>query len=368
MNLNPMKKGNKKKITVDKDTINYILSHLQDLNKKIESVNTNVVNSHDNLNEKLGSSQIISDIKTEIENFKEHIKQEIITDLQNGIKKGHYIIRENIAANTSATNELNENVSQTRKLIENTLNAQLIELNEEFQELMQKRNEIKISNEKIKSWQDAAVEFFQYIERTLEIPIESDDEDTKTNQKSISSRQVTYKKVLKDFEKYVNPLGLQRICPKSNEDVNEKLHKVEYKESKDVQTDKIIRCKKWGYAINGELYDNMRAEVVVAKSSEPNKNANQSAEFEPENSEPSGSIKDDDQDLAPNSETPDNNDAPALDSVDGTNEPTETPQNQPEIPHTPNSDPPSNSGLDKSGDNENNNLQGSSPVDTSTLE
>ncbi|MGK7897189.1 MAG: hypothetical protein AB4372_27125 [Xenococcus sp. (in: cyanobacteria)] len=359
----------------DKEILSDIWKNLHNIYDELYFTDTRVINFSDKLNnfiEQL-SNRENSDAKAEIEEFKELIKKEIMADIKQKIGQAFNKNNLIVDANFSATQELEKSISETKEFMKGTLNLQLQEVNQQFRELMEYRNEVKELQEKIKSWQDTAVEFFQYIERTLEILRESDEKNTQTTQESISSRKALCEKVLKDFERSVNPLGLQRICPKSSEDVNKHLHKVVSekeskgvkKESKGVKAEQIIECKKWGYAINGRLYGDMRAEVIVAKSSEPNKNANQGSESELENSEPP---KDDAQDLAPNSETPDDNKAAALDSVDEENGQPETPLNQPEIPQTPDSNLSSNSDLDKSGEDGKNNLQGSQVENTSTSE
>lgn len=368
MDMNPINWGSEKESRAKKNSINDILEDLKVLNNNILTVNDNTHTSFDRLYKKIDDVLTITNTKTEIEEFKKLIKEEIMEGIKKSIRKGYYPDNTIIDANTSAAKELEKSISETKELMKNICNLQLQEVNQQFKELMEKRQENKNLEKKIESWQDSAVEFFQFIERTLGLISESDTQKDSTNKESIDPKLVIYKKILKDFERRVNPLGLHIICPQSSEDVNESLHKVvAEKELEEVQEGQIIECQKWGYAINGKLYDNMRAEVIVAKSPEHNEKANQDIESEKEKLEPSSSKENDPQALAKNSEKPDNN-ALESGSVNGTNEPNETSLNKPKIINADENDSPSDSNLNKLGEDGKNNLQSSHAEHTTTSE
>ena len=183
-----------------------------------------------------------------IKNSQEEIKKKI----QNVVRQDYKLTNE-FQTNTEEAKRLNKQLSETQELINESLKMQLEEINVQSKELMQQRQDNGILQGEIKKWQEFAVNFFDNLERILEL------QDDTSNQ--------IVEKVIKDFDKYVNPLGLERVAPSSGDDLNEELHQAdEEKESSDVEPGKVLECKKWGYKINGKLYQDKRAEVSVAKA------------------------------------------------------------------------------------------------------
>ncbi|MDZ8108074.1 MAG: nucleotide exchange factor GrpE [Nostoc sp. DedQUE12a] len=267
------KSGNNEQTEDSQATVNDIdiLKYIEEIQQLLQITNNNVTIVNQNiteviyqniieilklLNQKVNSGSESGDIKREVNEFKESIKEEIIKELRQSIEKGHYLNTQTVGRNNSLVEELKESLLETRGFMEKTFNSQIQEMNTQ---LITQRQDLGNLQRKIESWQDFAVEFFQYMERTLEIV---DDSDSKNEQ---SSKQIILK-VVKDFEKYVNRLGLERISPSLGDDLDENFHKaIEERESIDVQAGKIIVCKEWGYRINGKLYEEKRAKVILAK-------------------------------------------------------------------------------------------------------
>ncbi|MFK0731147.1 MAG: nucleotide exchange factor GrpE [Gloeotrichia echinulata GP01] len=159
-----------------------------------------------------------------------------------------------IEQNTSAAQELNQRLIETQELIKNSLDKQLNEMKELFEKSMKLRLQNNDLQEEIKEWQKISVELFESLERMLEIP---DD----------ASKKII-KKVIKDFDRLnYRDRGLKRIDPSSGDDFNEKLHKfIGEEKSSDIEPGKVLECKKWGYEINGNLYKDKHAEVILAKA------------------------------------------------------------------------------------------------------
>lgn len=197
------------------------------------------------------------------------------------------------AINNSLIKELEENLSSTRGFMEETFSSQLEEMKTQLKELMQQRQEIGNLHRKLESWQDIAIEFFQSMERMLEL----DDNDQ-------SSKQVIFKMV-KDFEKFVNSLGLERISPSPGEDLDDQFHEFDQEtESENVEVGKILKCKEWGYKINGEVYKRRRAKVILAKAPKEHKTLEtvfENPQSESEASEPMSEPKPDDEPSRPDS-------------------------------------------------------------------
>ncbi|MBD2214753.1 nucleotide exchange factor GrpE [Nostoc linckia FACHB-104] len=271
--MNPFNIGGKNKpsenrqATVnDMDVLKYIQDEVQITSENVKVINQNIIEIiHPNivellkiLEQRVNSEQKIEDIKKEVEQFKESIKSEIIKELRQNIEKGHYQNTQTVGKNNSLVEDLKESLLETRGFMEKTFNSQIQEMNTQ---LITQRQELGNLQRKIESWQDFAVEFFQYMERTLEIIDNADSENEQ------SSKPIVLK-VVKDFEKYVNSLGLERISPSLGDELDENFHKaIEERESKDVQPGKILVCKEWGYRINGKLYEDKRAKVILAKTS-----------------------------------------------------------------------------------------------------
>jgi len=228
--------------------------------QKIESINQNIANLFEFLVQEVKSSQKAEDVNRKFEEFKEDIKKKITEELKQSIRSGHHQNNIIVETNTSSVKELNENLLKTRGFMEEILNCQLQEMKIQLKDLMDQRQDLGSLRREIESWQDFAVEFFQYMERTLEIVPNSDGESDQ------SAKQIT-SKLVKDFEKFVNRFGLERIFPSPGDDLDENFHKaVDERVSTDVQPGKILGCKTWGYRINGKLYKNKRSEVIVVQA------------------------------------------------------------------------------------------------------
>jgi molecular chaperone GrpE (heat shock protein) len=189
--------------------------------------------------------------KTEIEALKtsqEEIKKEI-----KKIVRQDYKLTTEFQTNTESAQELNKQLCETQKLINDSLKTQLEQIKIQQEELIQQRQENGILQGDIKKWQEFAVTFFENLERILELQKET-------------SEQIV-EKIIKDFDRFMNPFGLERVAPSSGDDLNEELHQAnEEKESSDIEPGKVLECKKWGYKINGKLYQDKRAEVILAKT------------------------------------------------------------------------------------------------------
>ncbi|MBD2434367.1 MULTISPECIES: nucleotide exchange factor GrpE [Fischerella] len=255
-----LKKGGNNDLTGDNqvpgDNINVVLESLNIINK-------NIIELYNLLNKKVNSYQKDEDVKREVEEFKKSIQEEILKELNKSIKNGHYQNNIIVQENTSSAKELKESLLETRGFMEETLNSQIQEMKIQLKEIMDQRQELGNLRRKIEGWQDFAVDFLKYMERTLELLPNSNSENEQYSQQLIS-------KVLKDFEKHVYlNFGLERISPSPGDDLDENLHQaVEEKESTEVQPGKILDCKEWGYRINGELYQDKRAKVILAKPPE----------------------------------------------------------------------------------------------------
>lgn len=167
----------------------------------------------------------------------------------------HYKETTVVKYNSDIAEKLNENLSDTKKLIENKLSEQLQENTEQLKELMKQRQQTGKLNEEIKAWQKIAVEFFESLERMLEIVNDTIEKET-------------INKVVQDFELLVDKCALKRVNPSPKDPMNENLY--QYKgdhETLEVPVGTVFKCTKWGYTIDGKLYENKRAEVILAKAS-----------------------------------------------------------------------------------------------------
>lgn len=113
-------------------------------------------------------------------------------------------------------------------------------------EQRQKNGELK---RKIQDWEQAAIDFFQLLERAIEY-------DRSENKQSIE-------KILSEFERTVINLGLERINPQQNESLNEKFHEAVTEEESNYPPGNILKCTSWGYRIGDNVIK--KAKVVVAK-------------------------------------------------------------------------------------------------------
>lgn len=201
-------------------------------------------------------TESIENSKHDLESFRESIQKEIIDSIRKGNNKNDIVVADNTTAvqdNISQIRDFQKTLLEFRKSIDEEINIQ-------GKELMEKRQEIENLKKEIKRWQDSAIDFFGYIERTLALANEGSDT---TNEIYIKITD----KFLKDFERRVNNLGLERICPLYGDDFNDEFYEaLTQEESTEVPTEKILRCTDWGYKINGEC--SKRAKVVIAKNSE----------------------------------------------------------------------------------------------------
>lgn len=204
--------------------------------------------------------QELNQIIEKLEQVKEDLKEELeYTKEFNKFKQCFLMFKdyfntnaEEVKNNTEELKNLKEQLSETKELINDSLKQQLEETNENFKksiDLRQSKGELR---REIEKWQNFAVDFFDNLERM-----------------SLLSKDDKYKeaveKVIEDFNRSVNNLGLERIIPSKGDDLKEELHEANEKESADVEPGKVIECKKWGYKINGKLYKDQRAKVFVAK-------------------------------------------------------------------------------------------------------
>lgn len=197
----------------------------------------------------------MNEIANNFKNFEQQYESDIktIKESQGEINKKIKTMYRVDTTLTQQIEDLNKQLSETQELINESLKMQIEERNVQSKELMQQRQDNGILQGEIRKWQEFAVNFFDNLERILEL------QDNTSNQ--------IIEKVIKDFDKYVNPLGLERVTPSSGDDLNEELHQAdEEEESSNVEPGKVLECKKWGYKINGKLYQDKRAEVSVAKA------------------------------------------------------------------------------------------------------
>lgn len=186
-----------------------------------------------------------------IKGFKEEI-QEVLKEMKKSRRQDMNL--------TSAYEALSTELSNTQSLVNESLTAQLEEVKTLLKESMTLRqNEGNLQRE-IEKWQRFAVEFFDNLERMLDY------------QKDNGSKQII-EKVIRDLDKLVDPLKLERITPLQGDNLNEELHQAnEEEKSSNIEPGKILKCKKWGYKINGKLYQDKRAEVILAMAPQNTEN------------------------------------------------------------------------------------------------
>jgi len=119
------------------------------------------------------------------------------------------------------------------------------------QELVTNRQELGNSRRQAKAWEDAAISYYQILERIL-------------SHEGLPAHYRDYvEKTVDDFSRLVGPLGLHLVRPRLNDLFNGNDCVIEEAlPTKEVPVDRIVRCTAWGFQrSSGEI---IRAKVVVA--------------------------------------------------------------------------------------------------------
>jgi molecular chaperone GrpE (heat shock protein) len=149
-----------------------------------------------------------------------------------------------IQENTAAIEELNYNLEQTGKDIKQ-LKYSLDEV------LIYQRQENGNLKREIEGWEQAAVDYFRLLERAINCEADRN--------------QSFLQKILDEFANITVVRGLERVIPRENQHLNEKLHEaVEIEESYEISPGNIIKCKYWGYRVGSHVIE--KAKVVIASS------------------------------------------------------------------------------------------------------
>lgn len=184
--------------------------------------------------------------------------KEEIEKIVRGIARQDTAINAELQSNTQEAKKLNIELQNIQSLIQDNLKRQLDEVKEVLQESMNLRQDLNKANTEFEKWQDFAIRFLDTMERTLE---------HLQNNNSPSIKDI--EKVIDIFSKDVQDLGIKRIIPSRGEDFSYKFHKcVGEEEAENVNPGSVIKCNKWGYEVNGSLYKEKRAEVIVSKQIE----------------------------------------------------------------------------------------------------
>jgi hypothetical protein len=155
--------------------------------------------------------------------------------------------------NIQAAEKLSSSLDAVQSSIEGYL-AKLKKFSDLQEKLVSERQKAGNLSRDIEQWKDCAVEFLEDMERALEGFQKTEKKD------GIEAIE----QAVKNFSKLINPLGLRIRNPAKGD---AKISSDDYSEehSEELEEGCIIECKKWGFEINGELYKNKKATVVVSK-------------------------------------------------------------------------------------------------------
>jgi molecular chaperone GrpE len=186
----------------------------------------------------------------------EESKEEIQVSIKKVARQDTKLIAE-FQSNTEEVRKLNIELQNTQLLIQSNLSSQLEEVKEVLKESMKLRRDINDANIKfdreMQKWQNFSIRFLDTMERTLEHLQDH-------NLASVKDIE----KVIDIFSKDVRDMGIEVINPKRNEKFNYEIHKCDLEEeAKNVPPENVIKCNKWGYKVNGNLYK--PAKVIVSK-------------------------------------------------------------------------------------------------------
>lgn len=133
------------------------------------------------MNNSEAKNQIIDSIRNLEEQYISQIEilkisqEEIRKDIKNIVRQDYKLTTE-FQTNTVAAEELNQQLSETQKIINESLKLQLEQIKIQDKELIQQRQENGILQADIKKWQEFAVTFFENLERILELQQDKSEE------------------------------------------------------------------------------------------------------------------------------------------------------------------------------------------------
>lgn len=141
--------------------------------------------------------------------------------------------------------------------------SRFVESNKSLENLLiEVRQEKGNLQRELENWQESTIEFFQLLERALELQQNPD-------------VQESLKKNLKEFERIVNKRGFYRIAPTPQDKFDEIQHEWKGKESSsEVEPGNILKCERWGYKSGAKVLQ--LAEVILAIAPE-NSNASEAS-------------------------------------------------------------------------------------------
>lgn len=157
--------------------------------------------------------------------------------------EAEYVVRTH-AEVVQRLHQMNEHLSQDARAAYEEVRAQLKEKEKELEET---RRTVKRLEQAVASWEETAEEYIDSMLRLIEL----------------SANSQVGRKSLEDFLHYVQRHGFSIIAPKPGHPFIPELHEgVGAEDCLDVEPGRVVRCTRWGYAVNGEV--RRRAEVVLA--------------------------------------------------------------------------------------------------------
>lgn len=163
-------------------------------------------------------------------------------------------VRRELYKSRTAVETLQESVQQeatgiAQVLCEfvNLLNSQLQIGNELIQERQERGNAVR----QIDEWQKRAIEFLQYLERTMDFP------GLQEEQKCILERTAN------EFERLIHPLDVHVIRVHPGDRLDEISCRCVGAEFDAAYTGRVLRCECWGFQANGKILK--QAEVIMGE-------------------------------------------------------------------------------------------------------